>query len=60
MIRFTMFHLSEEQVSSLLTYEELIPAMERALGKRIVYKALGIGAEDVAAARLVWNKIEGE
>ena len=39
------------ELGELLTGSVSLPT-----GRRIVYKALGIGAEDVAAARLVWEK----
>jgi len=36
--------------------ELLAGSVDLPAGKRIVYKALGIGAEDVAAAKMVWEK----
>jgi thiomorpholine-carboxylate dehydrogenase len=40
------------ELGELLAGEVTLPS-----GRRVVYKALGIAAEDVAAARLVYEKV---
>jgi Ornithine cyclodeaminase/mu-crystallin family len=69
-----LLFLDEEQVKAVLSCDELIPAIEgegtaemesaagrgdRQDGGPVVFKSVGIAIEDIAAAKLVYDRVSG-